>query len=262
MSTSHAPEIEELLGAYALDALEPEEAALVDAHLATCARCRQELTAHIEVAGRLGSVGQDAPPGVWDKIAASLPSAPPQPVLRRVPSELAAVVPPANAAHRRARTRVLVGCSGLVAAVVIVVLGIGVVRLDNRVNHVSTQLHAAQTPTVASVGAALSAPGSTQLALAPLAGGPALAQVVIGRDGVGYLYDSRMPTLAADRTYELWGIVDDVRVPYGVLGAEPSKVTEFVAQGDTAALAVTEERAGGVVSSTQTPVAAGNLPRR
>jgi hypothetical protein len=140
-----------------------------------------------------------------------------------------------------------------------VVLGIGVIRLDDRVDKVSKELQASQAPTLASVGAAISAPGSRQVALTPLNGGPALAQVVLDQDGIGYMYDSRMPALAADRTYELWGVVDDVRVPFGVLGPDPVKVVEFVAKGNAATLAVTQERAGGVSSSTQTPLALGNL---
>ena len=151
------------------------------------------------------------------------------------------------------------GAVGLVAAAVIVVLGIGVIRLNNRVNNVSLQLRREQAPTLASVGAAISAPGSQQASLVPLGGGTALAEVVIDKDGVGYMYDSRMPALASDRTYELWGIVDDLRVPYGVLGADPPQVIEFVAKGQAAALAVTVERAGGVTTSTNVPLALGNV---
>ena len=43
-----------LLGAYALDAVPPEEAVLVAAHVAECPRCTAELDAHREVAGMLG----------------------------------------------------------------------------------------------------------------------------------------------------------------------------------------------------------------
>ncbi len=61
-------DFEELLGAYALDACDPDEAAAVAAHLNDCPRCRAELAAHLEVAGVLGNLGGEAPDGLWDRI--------------------------------------------------------------------------------------------------------------------------------------------------------------------------------------------------
>ncbi|MDP8987200.1 MAG: zf-HC2 domain-containing protein, partial [Actinomycetota bacterium] len=65
-------EIEELLGAYALDAVEPADRDLVDEHLSTCARCRAEVAEHREVAALLAHSGAPAPAGLWDRIAAAL----------------------------------------------------------------------------------------------------------------------------------------------------------------------------------------------
>jgi anti-sigma factor RsiW len=48
------------LGAYALGALEPAEAAAVDEHLATCAECRAELAELIEMKEFLGEVPPEA----------------------------------------------------------------------------------------------------------------------------------------------------------------------------------------------------------
>ncbi len=74
--TGHA-ELQALLGAYALDAVEAEEAAVLELHLATCPRCRNELADHREVAALLGYAGGSAPGGVWDRIIASLEEPPP-----------------------------------------------------------------------------------------------------------------------------------------------------------------------------------------
>ncbi|MGA2209666.1 MAG: anti-sigma factor [Acidimicrobiales bacterium] len=68
---NHA-EITELLGAYALDAVSPEEAAEIEEHLAECPRCRAEVAAHREVAGVLGNLGGSAPAGLWARIADEL----------------------------------------------------------------------------------------------------------------------------------------------------------------------------------------------
>lgn len=43
-------EVTELLGAYALDAVDEDERALVEEHLGLCARCRAEVQAHRETA--------------------------------------------------------------------------------------------------------------------------------------------------------------------------------------------------------------------
>lgn len=65
-------EITELLGAYALDAVSPEEASEIEQHLAECPRCGAEVAAHREVAGVLGNLGGVAPAGLWSRIADEL----------------------------------------------------------------------------------------------------------------------------------------------------------------------------------------------
>jgi hypothetical protein len=80
--TGHA-ELQELLGAYALDAVEPAEATVIELHLATCPRCRDELAQHREVAALLGYAGGAAPSGVWDRIVARLEEPPPALALTR-----------------------------------------------------------------------------------------------------------------------------------------------------------------------------------
>src|SRR5205814_2524884 len=70
-------EIAELLGAYALDAVEPEEAEAVARHLETCPRCAQEVDEHREAAAALAFAGETAPDGLWDRIQSRLEEAPP-----------------------------------------------------------------------------------------------------------------------------------------------------------------------------------------
>src|ERR1700677_122801 len=69
--TSHEA-IEELLGAYALDAVDPDEARQVELHLQTCPRCREEVRSHREVVGLLANAGQEAPAGLWDRVVAGI----------------------------------------------------------------------------------------------------------------------------------------------------------------------------------------------
>lgn len=89
-------QLQELLGAYALDAVEPYEAEVLERHLPTCPRCRNELADHREVAALLSYAGGTAPGGVWDRIIASLEEPPPALTLTRAPVE--AVAAPNSAA--------------------------------------------------------------------------------------------------------------------------------------------------------------------
>src|SRR5687767_20703 len=87
---SHA-EVVDLLGAYALDALEPAELQAVDRHVQGCRACRAEVAEHREVAGLLTPGWGKPPAGLWDRIATSLEEKPP-------PLDLAPVIamkPPA-----------------------------------------------------------------------------------------------------------------------------------------------------------------------
>ena len=81
-------EAAELLAVFALDAVEPDEHELIEAHLAECPRCRAELDAHREVAAALGNSVEPLPEGLWSSIASALPprrdeEPPPMPTLVR-----------------------------------------------------------------------------------------------------------------------------------------------------------------------------------
>src|SRR5829696_5058624 len=91
-------EIEELLGAYALDAVDPDEREIVEQYLATHPRARAEVSQHQEVATLLAFTGTTAPEGLWDRIAASLEEQAPEPG-----PELAKVLPMAPPAARPRR---------------------------------------------------------------------------------------------------------------------------------------------------------------
>jgi anti-sigma factor RsiW len=85
----------DLLGAYALDAVDDDERQAIERHLDNCAQCRREVAEHREVAGMLASGWLPAPEGLWDRIAGSLEEPPPP---LRMPSEAEgpAEAPPAS----------------------------------------------------------------------------------------------------------------------------------------------------------------------
>jgi anti-sigma-K factor RskA len=87
--------------------------------------------------------------------------------------------------------------------------------------------------------------------------GTVLARAVVLPDGAGYL-TSELPALPAGRTYQLWGVEGGNTVSLGVIGRNP-RVVSFQAAGNRGALAITEERAGGVPVSANEPTAVGRL---
>jgi hypothetical protein len=233
-------EIAELLGAYALDAVDADEAALVEDHLASCARCRSELADHREVAALLGHSGADAPPGVWDRIAGTLESAPP-------PIDLH------TERRRRRRLPIVPAVVGVAAALLIAVLGVQVHDQDQRIDTLQTALADPMTPAFES---ALDDPHSRLFALTSDDGDIVLRGAVT-EDGVAYLRASALPDLPESKTYQLWGAAGDQLVSLGVLGESPT-VLSFRAN-PYRLFAITEEDGPGVVRSANRPVVSGTL---
>lgn len=265
-------EASELLGAYALDAVDPQEAAAVEAHLESCPRCRAELRSHREVVGVLAYAGQEAPEGLWDRVVARMNdpdddagggAAGPALSLRleRGGAAAAPAAGPLDGSRRRSAAWARVaGLAAAAAVVVIALLGVEVVRLQHRTDQLSSQVASmAGEPTMTAVHRALATPGARLVALKPASGGPAAVEAVILPSGQGYLYDARLNPLSPDRTYQLWGVVGGQRISYGVLGPTLAPVMAFRASSGVRALAVTAEVAGGVVSSVHQPVAVGFL---
>jgi hypothetical protein len=87
--------------------------------------------------------------------------------------------------------------------------------------------------------------------------GRAVADVVVLPNGRAYL-SSNLPALDEGRTYQLWALQDAERVNLGVIGRDP-QVVAFHMKGNPSGVAVTDEVAGGVKETHQTPVAVGTI---
>lgn len=247
MELTHA-EIQDLLGVYALDAVDHEESDLIEVHLRDCPRCRAEVAAHRETAAVLAHSGSSAPPGVWERIAGSLEEAPPK-------LDMAKVV--ALKPRRRSVPIPIAAAVAVVAAAVIAVLGVQVDRLDNRTDTLESAL--GNTGLDQAVQVALFDEGARRVDLRS-SDGVTLAHAVVRESGEAYFVPQALPALTADQTYQLWAVVDDRAVSVGVLGARPGVSAFKIAGSGVTVLAVTTEEAGGVVASTKTPVMQGALP--
>jgi anti-sigma factor RsiW len=235
-------QLQDLLGAFAINATDAHEAAAIRAHLIECPRCRAEVADLRDTAASLGYSGAEAPPGVWEKIAAALDEAPPP--LRLVPA--------GASPQRRAKMLRMLG----VAAAVTLLLGVSVTALVRT----GTNNGATHSTLDGVVIAALTDPKAVQVHLASSSERYS-AVVVLLPGGAGYLVRHNLPALPPDRTYQLWGQVGNTQVSLGVLGSHPD-TSAFVANAKLVALAITEETAGGVVQPTRPPVVAGLVTTR
>jgi anti-sigma-K factor RskA len=239
MSTIRPDDIEELLGAYALDAVDDDERRMVDAYLATNPRARAEVDQHREVATMLAFGGTDAPDGLWDRIVQSLDE-----LETEAPApgpELAKVLP----ARRPDRRRWWLGALAAAALIAVVALSIALVRKDDGTPSLTSAYTTAKDDP-ANKTVLLTTNGTTR------------ATAVLEPSGRAFLDATSLPALASDRTYQLWGVVagESAPVSLGVLGPNP-QLTIFGAGGPLQALAITEEKAGGVVQTQQTPQIVG-----
>lgn len=241
-------DIQELLGAFALDAVDDDERDVIDAHLAGCPRCRAEVEGFRETAALLAHSGERAPEGVWDRISEALDEAPPALDLGRI-----------GAAKRRpwAIPVRIAAAAMAIAAAVTLFLGVAIGRNDNRNLERIEQLARDMEKGVVhnAAFAALSNPQAEKIELAS-ADGKSMAKIVRLPDGTGYLVPTdNLGGPPAGRVYQLWAVRSDAKISLGVLGT--ADVAAFRMTGPVIAFAVTEEKAGGVAASDNQPLMVG-----
>ncbi len=240
----------ELLGVYALDALDPGEREAVEAHVAECGACQVEISQHREVAAFLGPVWSPAPEGLWDRIAEGLEETPP-PLEMPLPP-----VVPLQRPARRSRPMAAVAAMVAVAAVAVVgVLGFKVIDDGRRIDGMNRQ--ALGTEFDRTVNAALADPSGHHIKLQS-ADGAAGAEAVVLPDGAGFLTNKGLAELPYNHTYQLWALVGTSRISVGVLGPKVASAG-FRAPTNAAGFALTDENAGGVVVSANNPVVVGKF---
>ncbi len=239
----------ELLGAYALDAVDVDDRDAVERHLDACPRCRAEVADHRTVASFLGSAGGRAPDGLWDRIAGSLEEAPPE--LR-----LAPVVP---LKERRSVSLRVGAAAAAVAAGVIAVLGAQVVHLNDEVNKMSTP-ERADAALLSAATQAFADPQAQRVSMRS-SDGRLSAETALLADGTGFLVAHDLPALPNDRTYQLWALANGQKISAGVLGANPRVVAFRYVPSGLSGFAVTNEQAGGVTATQNAPVVLGTLQR-
>jgi anti-sigma-K factor RskA len=245
-SRANDPELDALLGAYALDALDADERRQVEEYLAENPSAQSEVDELRETAASLAlspSAGAEeaAPPELWQRISQSIAAEP----------KSAAPVDELAARRERRRTPWVVIVASVAAAIAIV-LGAQVVSLNGRLDDNRT--------VAAAFDRAAKSKDAKNIALQ--ADGANVARVVLLPDGSGFLKADNLPKLADDETYQLWALRGSAEHPIaisaGVLGPQPGAVG-FHTNGPIAGLAITVEREGGVVEPSLPPYASATL---
>jgi anti-sigma-K factor RskA len=228
-------ELQDLIPAHALHALESDDALLLEEHVVTCETCRRELDDMRETTALL-----------------AFATDPIEPPARLRAAILDAVAESAPAAARPARTRLafLRGAFAgtLAGAAIALVIGIA---LHNELSDARSSRDAQ-----AAVVSSLLRPGSQ---VQQLAGNVQGAVVRSGDKGQLVLVD--LPQPSAGHTYEAWLIGADKKpLPAGTFKGGKAVVVGL--DGNAAGqktVAITVERAGGSQTPTTPPVASAKL---
>ena len=244
-------ELEDLLGAYALDAVDGEEREQVDAYLDREPAARTRVAEYREATALLAQPSTEAPVDLWQRIEESLDE-------HRAPQGSTVVA--IKTRRSRTRRRLSVGIAAAAAAVLIAVLGV-VVRKDDRIDQLADRVNDRGGGVLAAARNAVDDPRAERVALTSPDGGTE-ARIVYLPDGEGYLLDDNLATLVPGRTYQLWALVGDRRAPRpisaGVLGADPG-VAAFKVAGPVVGFAITDEVAPGVDTPGQAPLLQGDV---
>jgi anti-sigma-K factor RskA len=252
-------ELDELLAAYALDAVEADERAQVDAWVARTPRARRDVDELRETASLLTFSAEDeVPTDLWSRIEAQLSEAPPP--LRLAP------VRDHDGRHQGARSSRRAWLAGIAAALVLAVaVGIGVVEVrrnsdqDARLNQMAIDVRG--TAMQRAANAAAMEPGA-RVAELTSERGTVMASVVTTVDGRGYVVVDNLPKLPPGQTYQLWALMPDgmqpTMVSVGVLGRSPT-VSAFTTDTKVMGYGLTTEDSPGVMVTDQPMMVQGRL---
>jgi anti-sigma factor RsiW len=218
--------LHDLTAAYALDALDAEDARAYEEHLAHCERCRDELASFSETAGALAyAVDSPAPPP-------ELRSR----ILQQAARERSNVVP------LRPRWVAPLAAVAAVAACAAIALGLWAASLSGKLDSKNEAL--ARQTRVAEI---LASPGARKVSFAR-------GSLVVEPGGRAALVVRNLRDAAPGKTYEAW--VADGGAPEAAGVFDGGRAVAFPLERPVAAGAtvmVTEEKHGGVDAPTQTP---------
>jgi anti-sigma-K factor RskA len=249
-------ELDDLLGAYALDAVDGDEREQVEQYIRRSPRARAVVAEYRQTAAFLAHTGDEAPPQLWERIEEGLAESPPQ---LATPEKVAPLTRRRSGFRALPARRIAAAVAAAAALLVVGVLAVKVVQQDDRISDLARDADRRGVLTAAE--AASSDPNATKIRLSSPDGALA-ARVVYLPDGKGYLVPSNLRRLPTELTYQLWARVGERQSPRAisasVLGPDP-EVTAFRVRGPVLGFAITAEQAPGGVSPGNAAVAEGTV---
>src|SRR5688572_2879386 len=225
--------LRDLLGAFALGAVDAQEAAAIRKHLATCAECQAELAELWAAVETLPDTVEpmEPPPALRDRIAAAVMAEPrPEPHRVRVqePPTVASPAQPATRPpepiRRPTRWTMATPWAAAAAAMLLVALGLFLWNMQLR------EQIAATTPETIALAPTDAAPGASGEVLYDPAGNLLVLDV------------QNLPPLAAGEVYEVWLIgADGVPAPAGVFDQSSDRHAIVADRAQFETLAITNE---------------------
>lgn len=252
--SDEAADIHTLSGAYALDALEPSQAAAFEHHLESCTECRTEIRSFNSAVALMADDAVEAPPArLRGSILSAISDVRPLPPIvseQSDESRLAPVVPLESRRGRKITTWFAVAAA---------VLGIAMAGAVWR--SVTLQSQVSQLATAsADLNAVLTAPDAQTVAQSV---GDARATVVMSMSkGEAVLVTQGMAPPPAGSTYQVWYVgASGTAASAGFVPDGPSSATLLTGDPSAAvAVGVTVEPEGGSPQPTTTPVMVMELP--
>lgn len=238
-------DVDGLLGAYVLDAVDDVERRRVERAIASdpsVAREVERLRSGLDALA--DSFDTEPPSGLWESIGAEI-SGP-----RAQGGGSVSSVHPIDATRVRATRPFLLAVASVVA--VLVIAGAVVVGLSREQG--PSDSVAAMT---AMANDAAGRPGSRQGVLTD-ADRTMEVKVVVDAQGHGFVMTDPLPALPAGETYQLWSAANGTMVSLGMLGSNP-QMSLVPIDASVTELALTREPVQGSVSPTSAPMATGTL---
>ncbi|MDP3969273.1 MAG: anti-sigma factor [Nocardioides sp.] len=235
-------DVHTLSGAYAVDALDPREAAEFEEHLEQCHACREEVAELQHAAALMGAAEAAAAPAalrsrVLDEVERA-PQLPPR--VASLPSDPVTVPGSVVPLRRRLPARGL-----LAAAAAVVALAIGGVL-------VSDTMRDDGVPLAGGVVQVFEADDARSVTVDTSNGGK-VRVALSAAEGQMAVDTAQLPDLGPRQVYQLWTVVGDIAQPAGVLD-DPKTGASMGLPAEGTKVAITIEPMGGSERPTSAPI--------
>jgi Anti-sigma-K factor rskA/Putative zinc-finger len=252
-------EIHGAVGSYVVNALDPDEREAFEAHLAVCPTCSREVVEFGETAAELSLLASVPPPPVLrESILAAISEMrplPPEPAAEAAPAKtspgLTATAPTERPVdelalrRQRRRTRVRTVLAAAVLAAAVALGGAVYTLVQGRQAQVAQQTAETELLTAPDV----------QTYSATMKDGGQISFVVSRSLDRALFIGKDLPSVGADRTYQLWTLEGEQAIPDNLLagGGDRKQFFRETLSGVTG-LAVSIEAAGGAEQPTPSAI--------